>query len=967
MPKPKGGGYGTDPKLGGFTINEAKTLAYVDITSILPSETDFFGNVTISSFGITLDQDGENTTMPTINSIEFVSADILDVATSVTPADATSSSLEAGDGDFKKTLTFISGKISNDLGIEFNLDQQLNSSNMFLVIESDNQSLNTSSRIKLRNITVGGVNYENNTGGCYVAGKEVSTGHYLYIHSFYKGSNTSGNLMAQWETNQNMNLTKGTLYINNENMNGTTIKIYRLGFYNLSEIMNMYNLANEKWWYTMTNEGKLDVEIHGNATENQIRINGNYGTANTNTTAYAAQMIRSMGSLPSNFTTINLSGKFSFKTDEQPCAVDVFKDLPSSITEIALDATGVTYLPTVNDKVYLSSQKYFAFKEGSTTIPSQLGTSGGNWSSLTCTFNAGYNTFCAPFNKLQVTSLPTGLTVYKLSSYSEGVVTFEKVSEDVTANDKSWPYIIHAENAGTYALLGRDPETTELPSYSYKSAGDAKLVGSYVNTAPTGDYASKSNFAITSSGIQKMGAEETTDYYRAFLSLPAGYDVQGNGNFTVDGDNITVSVAQAYAITVPDAVAGNSIAADKTTAVAGTTITLTPTLATGYQLTELKYNENDIDLSEESYTFEMPAAAVTITAKYGKEETQGSGNEEVQETISIVDASNAEVTKVEVNQEAATVTIPASIDGIPVTSIAEDAFTDVDFSSVQSVNLKNTKVDLSGDVRSSGVLSAIPENVLIVLPKESSSATGTNVVTTSDGTNFTCSEVKIAEAKAFVNGVTNFTTTKFTFDRTFLTGSGQLNTIFLPVDIPATVAATLGTFYTCNSVTGGAAQLTTVTGDLSANTPYIFAPSNTTLTVDGTTNLTIKVNNAVSNDATAGLKGTYVEGTIGTLATSTNTAYGYAAENTDGATIGEFYKLKSTATVPAYRAWLEITGEAPSRLAIIIDGDGTTGIQSIDGIPVNEGIWYDLKGRRYTSKPSQKGVYILNGKKIIVK
>jgi hypothetical protein len=38
-------------------------------------------------------------------------------------------------------------------------------------------------------------------------------------------------------------------------------------------------------------------------------------------------------------------------------------------------------------------------------------------------------------------------------------------------------------------------------------------------------------------------------------------------------------------------------------------------------------------------------------------------------------------------------------------------------------------------------------------------------------------------------------------------------------------------------------------------------------------------------------------------------------------------------------------------------------------VPQNlkDGAWYDLQGKRYVSKPTQRGIYILNGKKIIIR
>lgn len=510
-----------DGKLKGFTGNAGNTLLYKDITSLLPATTDFFGNATISSVGLFLKKPAAGDVI--VSSIEFLSADLLDGASEITSDKASDIVLTSGDGDFKKTLTFTQSQTGNDMGITFTANQLLNSSDMFLVIESDNNSLNTSSRIKLRNQWVDGTKYENNSGGCYVAAKEVGTGRYLYIHSFYKGSDTSADLLAQWAATPSMNLTGGTLYVNNSQ--GTTIKFYRMGFYNLSEILALYpSLAAEKWWYTTAVEGKLDVEIHNLATQNWIRING-AAADGTNTSAYAAQLVRSMGALPSNFTTIDLSGKLKFRTDVTTCTEDAFACMPATVTEIRLDDSEVINLPTQNANVYMSGQKYFAFKEASIAVPAQKGESGGNWTSLTRTFKAGYNSLCVPFNKLQITKLPAGLTVYQLSGYDSGTgeVTFGKVTENVSANNKNTPYIVHAEQTGTYVLLGRDPETVFSDKYCKVQQGDLKYVGTYVNEVPTGDYASTLNYGITSSGTQfaRMGTETKTQLYRAFLSLPS--------------------------------------------------------------------------------------------------------------------------------------------------------------------------------------------------------------------------------------------------------------------------------------------------------------------------------------------------------------------------------------------------------------------------------------------------------------
>ena len=52
----------------------------------------------------------------------------------------------------------------------------------------------------------------------------------------------------------------------------------------------------------------------------------------------------------------------------------------------------------------------------------------------------------------------------------------------------------------------------------------------------------------------------------------------------------------------------------------------------------------------------------------------------------------------------------------------------------------------------------------------------------------------------------------------------------------------------------------------------------------------------------------------------------------------------------------------------ISDMDNTLRVIDIT-IPTSlkDGVWYDLQGRKYIEKPTQHGIYILNGKKIMIK
>lgn len=74
-------------------------------------------------------------------------------------------------------------------------------------------------------------------------------------------------------------------------------------------------------------------------------------------------------------------------------------------------------------------------------------------------------------------------------------------------------------------------------------------------------------------------------------------------------------------------------------------------------------------------------------------------------------------------------------------------------------------------------------------------------------------------------------------------------------------------------------------------------------------------------------------------------------------------------TIPAYKAYLQIPtaslpSGAPSRLSIVID-DETTGIKPTPSPSQKGREWYDLNGRRVTHPTN--GLYIINGKKVIIK
>ena len=93
-----------------------------------------------------------------------------------------------------------------------------------------------------------------------------------------------------------------------------------------------------------------------------------------------------------------------------------------------------------------------------------------------------------------------------------------------------------------------------------------------------------------------------------------------------------------------------------------------------------------------------------------------------------------------------------------------------------------------------------------------------------------------------------------------------------------------------------------------------------------------------------------------------NAVYALASKG-EPAVVG-FYKVKAGVKVPAGKCYLSVAlTSAPDFLGF--GGDDTTGIETIDNSQFTIDNVYDLQGRR-VAQPT-KGLYIVNGKKVIIK
>ncbi len=81
---------------------------------------------------------------------------------------------------------------------------------------------------------------------------------------------------------------------------------------------------------------------------------------------------------------------------------------------------------------------------------------------------------------------------------------------------------------------------------------------------------------------------------------------------------------------------------------------------------------------------------------------------------------------------------------------------------------------------------------------------------------------------------------------------------------------------------------------------------------------------------------------------------------------GDAFVLTTGGTLPANRCYLPANMGAGTRSLTIDGGDGTTSIYKVNSEEMGDDKWFDLQGQRI-EKPQKKGLYIKDGKKVVIK
>ena len=202
------------------------------------------------------------------------------------------------------------------------------------------------------------------------------------------------------------------------------------------------------------------------------------------------------------------------------------------------------------------------------------------------------------------------------------------------------------------------------------------------------------------------------------------------------------------------------------------------------------------------------------------------------------------------------------------------------------------------------------------------------------------------------------------------------------------------TFYTFSGITKVGdeyvATMTEHTGaTLAANTPYLYKSAATGDTdFSGTYTIPATISAAETTSGDWKFVGTYETQEWTTAPTG---IYGFSAQTVDGISQGEFVKVGAYVKVKPMRAYLKYKDGAenyagarfmdraassetlPETISVrLIDAEGNvTGIGTLETrtgeVRFDPEAWYTLNGVRLSGQPTQKGIYVNNGKKVIIK
>ena len=533
----------------------------------------------------------------------------------------------------------------------------------------------------------------------------------------------------------------------------------------------------------------------------------------------------------------------------------------------------------------------------------------------------------------------------------------------------------------------------EIPTEGTVAVTAGTTAGTWTFTMPNDDVTvsvdfKKSNYAISVSTVdggsisaKKGDAAVTTAQYGDSITLGntpntgwqfASYSVKdaagaavtvANGKFAMPAGAVTVSATFSmidYTVTIAEGITGGSISANKTTAHYGDTITLSNTPSTGWQFGS--YSVKDAAgaaVTVANGKFAMPAGGVTVSATFSK----------INYAVTIAESITGGA--VTVDKTIANYGDSITLGNTPNTGWQFASYSVKDAAGA-AVTVANGKFAMpAGAVTVSATFSkidytiSIPEsfdNGSITVSKTTVNYGDTITLTITPAKNYMLRTLVVKDAAGNPIEVTNgkfvMPAGTVTISATFViagfeitVGPGEYATFYKEVALY--VEDEDAELYTITSVTDTEAVLSDKLEVVAAETPMLVYNKG-----EETKTFLLIPTEDQADEVTAAdeFKGTLEAKDMPASSASTN-YYGCTGK--------AFVWLKSAGKIAANRCWLEISTSEPNSARKIVSGNAT-GIDSMVNGQWSMDNYYDMQGRK-VEKPVRGGIYIKNGKKVIVK
>ena len=283
------------------------------------------------------------------------------------------------------------------------------------------------------------------------------------------------------------------------------------------------------------------------------------------------------------------------------------------------------------------------------------------------------------------------------------------------------------------------------------------------------------------------------------------------------------------------------------------------------------------------------------------------------------------------------------IDGSEYVGAEGDAFSDLDANAIKYIDLSKTSF-ASIEKRSNSLWEKLPYT-LVFLPEGC-------VTPESSNANFIigdiCENLQLKSSVKY-DFPCDFLAINATLDTDLSSLPDQTATVTLPFGLDDVQAAQIGTFYQFKNIADGKVNMQPVATP-EANKPYLLKASVAALSAE-----MVEVKASVSS---AGARRAATDPEfVGVFEPTTLSSDAYIYKE------GQFELVTTATTLNAFQAYIKAPGATatPLSIAFITSGIDMVHGGGVDGAPV----YYDLQGRRVLYP--KKGLYILNGNKVIIK